>query len=838
MTSQLETVAGFDNLKLVRALRHSPFLPNIKEILKISGDRLTRVPTIFPHYTMHDIGHSIRIIKHMGELIEDVSKLTPFEIALLIYSAILHDVGMATSNEDIELLRNDKLEIADIKYSAMLKYMGGDEVAATQEFIRRIHGKLSAKYILSDTEVTDKLVIPGMNTISFAEELAAICQSHTESYDFISRKLLVNDSKGEYHYNGQYIATILRIADILDIDPSRAPYSLFRLISPEGNSEAEWKQHFIISNTNKVHKDDKTGQKRILFQGYATSAKFHRKLLGYIDTVKTELRNAVLQVKQMLPQYALFLETIPESQIQPKGYTFSDFQMTLQFSAISSLLMGEKIYGARSLGLRELIQNSIDACKTRQETQDNVRKIGQDKYVPRIKIILDEVNQQVIIKDNGAGMSEDIIKNHFLNIGVSYYSSKEFKLRDLNYKPIGNFGIGFLSCFMLSDEVTVYTRHYQSKTKFKIDLEKGSEFTSLTQEEDLEFEGTEVILQYKHFISAFDNKEKKVEEFVQQYFLPEGVEIYFIKTSVNEDKIIERPSRIEDKDIRGLIRVNFSDYFDEFSGYALIRPKNLFVHSFDEINFSSTDIFLYNDDTGFISFDKSFGLEIDSLLSNGELKYMSIPIVEAENEKAFLNGLEFTEGEVDKVIEKMGRNLRWITVIFKNDERPFLYEREIDGEDGMDAMFRHLVSIGHSSSCKTKIFTPTLNLFEGEKNKLYLPFEKNDRDLFWIYMNKSSKEKELFIRNVLIKDFPFSIEYTASLFEIVVIEANILSRTIIPDISRNKVDSDGVKIINYAVGKAIHLAANTKMGLTSSEKSTLTSFIKSYYSYPTEFEKS
>lgn len=775
----------------------------------------------------------------MGELVDDVKSLTPLEIALLIYSAILHDIGMATSEEDIELLKNDKLPIADIKYSAMLKYMGGDNVSATQEFVRRIHGKLSAKYIRTDPEISSKFTIPGMNTISFAEELALICQSHTESYHFINRKLLVNDSKAEFHYNGQYVATILRLADILDIDPSRAPYSLYKLIAPKADSEAEWKQHFIISNTNKIHKDDKTGQKKILFQGIATSAKFHRKLLGYIGNVKSELQNAVSQVKQMLPQYALFLETNPEIQIQPKGYTFSDFQMTLQFAAISSLLMGEKIYGARSLGLRELVQNSIDACKTRQENQDNARKIGQDKYIPRIKVILDETNQQVIIKDNGAGMTEDIIKNHFLNIGVSYYSSKEFTLRDLNYKPIGNFGIGFLSCFMLSDEVTVYTRHYQSKTKFKIDLEKGSEFTSLTQEEDLEFEGTEVILQYSHFMSAFDNKPAKVDEFIQQYFLPEGIEISFIKTTSNEEKIIERPARIDDKETKGLIRVNFADYFNEFNGYALIRPKNRFVNSFEEINFSSTEIYLYNDENGFVTFDKSFDLEIDNLLSDGELKYMSIPIVDSDNEKAFLNGLEFTEGEVDKVIEKMGKNLRWITVLFRNDEKPFLYEREIDGDISDHVLFNHLVSLGHSAKCKTKIFTPVLNLFEGDKNKLYLPFEKSDRESYWAYyMFRTSKEKELFIRNVLIKDFPFDIEYTASLFDIVLIEANVVSRKIIPDISRNKVDIETVRILNYAIGKAIHLAASKKMTLTVPETTTLNNFISSYFSHPTEFERS
>jgi HSP90 family molecular chaperone len=64
--------------------------------------------------------------------------------------------------------------------------------------------------------------------------------------------------------------------------------------------------------------------------------------------------------------------------------------MTLEFRAISSLLMGEKIYGSKSLGLRELIQNSIDACRLRQEKDKLKQEFGEDSYNPKIKLILDK----------------------------------------------------------------------------------------------------------------------------------------------------------------------------------------------------------------------------------------------------------------------------------------------------------------------------------------------------------------------------------------------------------------------------------------------------------------
>ena len=103
-------------------------------------------------------------------------------------------------------------------------------------------------------------------------------------------------------------------------------------------------------------------------------------------------------------------------------------------------------------------------------------------------------------------------------IGVSYYQSFEFLLKDLAYKPIGNDGIGFLSCFMLSDKVVVRTRHYHSKYQYLIQLEWGNEWTSLTEKEDIGFFGTEVILNYEQFIAVFEGQTSKVKDFLTRFF--------------------------------------------------------------------------------------------------------------------------------------------------------------------------------------------------------------------------------------------------------------------------------------------------------------------------------
>jgi molecular chaperone HtpG len=833
----VDTDFKLDDLALVKHLKSldSPFLPKIQDVYDQVKDTLnSRVQHVFPNFTLHNTGHSFRIMEYMSKLVNDYTKLTELEIALLIYSALLHDIGMAVSTEDIDLIKADTFPFCDVKFSAMKKIMGDDESLALQEFVRRIHASLSARYIRKNLK--EKLVIPKLITLDFTNELALICESHTEDYDWIKSKLRTNEIRGDYSFNSQYIATILRLADILDIDSNRTPYNLYKLISPKGVSDKEWKQHFIISNNEKIILNEKTQQKKIVFHGKSTSASIHRKLLDYISWVKRELTNATEIVSGMPSQYTLVYDTNPEINIQTEGYSFSDYKMTLEFRAISSLLMGEKIYGSKTLGLRELIQNSIDSCRLRQETEEIKQEFGEEAYQPKIKVKLDKEKNQAIIKDNGTGMSMEIIKKHFLNIGVSYYNSTDFLLKDFDYKPIGNYGIGFLSCFMLSDEVKVRTRHYKSKHKYIIELEKGNEWTSLTESEDVVFDGTEVILNYSNFIEVFENKLHNVQDFLSRYFLTDGIEFELINKSDKQIAKITNPIKFSETLEKGFIKIDLQEYLKEIEGYALIKIKSNFINTFEEIDFKGK-VYKYDDEDGFNEITDFSTIQIDEYISGKEIKFLSIPLVESHTEDDFISGMKFTNDDIDEVINKMDRELTWISVIVHKDSQEYLSDEIINRTYSIFDKFgiEELEEIGHSNNCETKAFVKKITLFEGRKNDLYLPFDDKEREPY--YWRTPDKRKELFMRSVLIKDFRFTIPVSASIFEIKTIVANINSRKFIPDISRNNVDTRAKDIINYLIGKAIHLGASNLMALGTDEKLTLQNFISTFYNKTTEFEK-
>jgi molecular chaperone HtpG len=825
-----------DDLILFKRLKStgSPFLPKIQEVYELTKDILNnRVQYVFPNFTLHNVGHSFRIMEYMAKLVADIDSLNELEVALLIYSALLHDIGMAVSKEDIELIETDSFTFCETKFSVMLKITNADKSLALQEYVRRIHSSLSAKYVAEN--LTTHLTIPKLPSLDFAKELALICESHTKDYDWIKTNLKNSEVKGDYFFNSQYIACILRLADILDFDANRTPYSLYKMISPDGISKDEWLKHFVISNNEKIIKNETTGQKKIIFYGKCENASIHRKILVYIGWIKDELTNAVSLVKNLKSEYSLFFDPNPEVHIDTQGYTFSDYRMTLEYKAISSFLMGEKIYGSKSLGLRELIQNSIDSCRLRQETADEIRQFGEDAYTPKIKVILDSQKRQVTIKDNGTGMSMDIVKKHFLNIGVSYYNSTDFFLKDFQYKPIGNFGIGFLSCFMLSDSVSVMTRYYKEKNRYTIELEKGNEWTSLTVIEDVQFQGTEVILSYDNFMHVFENKTENVRDFVRQYFLTDGIDFELVDVSSKVIHQVKNPIILESPPEKGFFKVDLSNYLQEIDGYALIRGRKAFVKSLDDLSFNG-EIFHYTDSGGFQELREGEVLNIDDFVNDQELRYIEIPIIESEMEEEFERGMKFTNDDLEEVITKLAHKLRWISILVPKEDQADLESETLSKGSTIfdDLTFTDLVNIGHMRSCDSRSYIKTINLFEGRKNELYLPFENNSE--YNDYYSRKTR-KELFIRGVLIKDFRFNLSTIASIFEIQTLVVNINSRKVVPDISRNNLDYDGRKLISYIVGKAIHDGAKTVLDLSDDERDTLTKFTETFYFKATDFEK-
>lgn len=606
--------------------RESGYIDNINKVYALAEEFLPKINRVFVNYTGHGIEHSLNVIQYMFDLINDINMLSDLEITCLIYSALLHDVGMVVSEKEIKEIREDKLLCNGMKYSAIHEKVQ-DDLECIQECVRPIHGIRSYDFVMKNMKV-ELFLVPGYTVCSFQEEVAEICQAHTMELEYTVKQLKNKDIKGENRLNAQYVAMLLRIADYLDLDERRAPVEVYKFISPTGYGDEEWKQHYIISNKNKIE-SSATNRKKIVLYGQCKNPKIHNKFLKYLDDVTREIRWWVSYSRSTFEDiYWLLLDETIENRIETVGFEVSDLKLNVDYSAIVKLLMGENVYGNKKYGLRELIQNSLDACKVMKEYAPQLECYKYDEYVPKIQIILDYGNNQLRIRDNGIGMSEEVLKKYFLNIGKSYYKSNDYMYQGNKYNPIGNFGIGFLACFMLSKEVIVETKSFKEETGYALVLYADSEY--ICKKVCGSFKntfGTMISLNLCNALAVFDNDVKRIISFLKSTFLDQGIDIYVEEIKPGEAKLSHAIGLLRYEEIiEG--KCILDKYFDEISYAVQIegmpKPKKMF----SELELSwfpgMTKVCRYNESNKMLeSIDMEFK-EFKEYLYNGYLMFIKI----------------------------------------------------------------------------------------------------------------------------------------------------------------------------------------------------------------------
>ena len=123
-------------------------------------------------------------------------------------------------------------------------------------------------------------------------------------------------------------------------------------------------------------------------------------------------------------------------------------------------LGGAELYGRDSLvPLRELIQNARDAIVAKRTIEGRTSTWG----TITVSLTSDAGGDVLSVADNGVGMSERTMTNYLLDFGTSYWQSGDclMEFPSLNFEqfsPVGEFGIGFFSVFMLGSKIKVTSR--------------------------------------------------------------------------------------------------------------------------------------------------------------------------------------------------------------------------------------------------------------------------------------------------------------------------------------------------------------------------------------------
>ncbi len=125
-------------------------------------------------------------------------------------------------------------------------------------------------------------------------------------------------------------------------------------------------------------------------------------------------------------------------------------------------MMVHSVYSDKDVFLRELISNAADACeKLRYEAIAEPALLANDPD-SRILLTLDGDGGKLVVEDNGIGMSRDELIEALGMIARSgtraFMERIEANKQGEGAQLIGQFGVGFYSCFMVADRVDVVSR--------------------------------------------------------------------------------------------------------------------------------------------------------------------------------------------------------------------------------------------------------------------------------------------------------------------------------------------------------------------------------------------
>jgi hypothetical protein len=357
---------------------------------------------------------------------------------------------------------------------------------------------------------------------NFEARLIDVCVSHNEDASCLLETRAEN--RQEYRFPLLYpvgstqadirmVAATLRLADILDFDRERVPpvlyhYLLPRSATPDENiSVREWQKHMTISNWEFT-------PTRVIFRGRSTNPIAHHAVVEFCRVIEEEIKRT--QAALGTDGWVYNLGDQASAELHAEGFTYLPYRFSLQEEKIFGLLMGRGIYREGLAALRELLQNAVDSC----QLKDALTKAYNPSVVPvvdgRITITYQNGTSdgrlaKLVVRDTGTGMDKWIIENYFLKVGESYYKSSDFLRtnavlwRSENaFSPVSEFGIGFVSVFMLSDHIEVETAMLHSlrgdSTRRVLDIDGLGRLIRVAEFDNTGYdsmEGTTVTLQLR-----------------------------------------------------------------------------------------------------------------------------------------------------------------------------------------------------------------------------------------------------------------------------------------------------------------------------------------------------
>lgn len=517
----------------------------------------------FPTYSKHDETHSRAVLHNIECLLgeDEIRRLSPTDCFGILVAVYLHDIGMCVSEDDkAEIISSDDFyySIEELEESpdpelreAALTLKETDYQIETKgnpdeirknfkelyrkkldiyksvalllgEHSRGMHARKSRDRVyewVKDSDQTQSGFAMTSIPLRIFLQLAECARMHNEASTFkdVANTLLECDNGFAYDkYHPRFIAVLLMLGDILDVDNNR--FNPFvKMMAGENftdRSEVHYQKHLAIRALQ-------ISPKIIRIQADCAHTDELRQLRAEFDWLEEFLQDCNYHWAEIAPEdFCGCLPALSFDKIRLEGQEIPSDLVSSRFLISQRkafrLLQGANLYRDRFVFLRELLQNATDATKRQYWTELEAvettaptthQLVDANKILPLkrypihvdfqikkrkkwssenpVDITDDDFNQAsdfhqkyelgvlVSIQDSGIGISQEDIRA-IIEVGTSHERDRDILSQMPEWlRPNGQFGIGLQSVFLVGDTFQCITRTRQ-KECYKITFHSGA----------------------------------------------------------------------------------------------------------------------------------------------------------------------------------------------------------------------------------------------------------------------------------------------------------------------------------------------------------------------------
>ena len=259
-------------------------------------------------------------------------------------------------------------------------------------------------------------------------------------------------------------------------------------------------------------------------------------------------------------------------------------------------LIIHSLYSNKEIFLRELISNSSDALDKLRYLTLTDKKYKKIKYNPKITISFDSSDKKTItISDTGIGMNKEDLVGSLGTIarsGTKKFIEKLTGDSKNDNNLIGQFGVGFYSCFMVAKKVEVITKKALEKTAYiwKSDGKTGFSISEC----DMKSHGTSIKLFLNEEGNEYTNK-WSIEPVIKKYsdHIAFPIELHYTeeveKKIENKVEQVNSASAFWKKSKSSLKEKDYNEFYKTLSGDN--EDPLMHIHTQAEGNLVYTTLF-------------------------------------------------------------------------------------------------------------------------------------------------------------------------------------------------------------------------------------------------------